>query len=196
MLNYNNKNNKDTENTKQNNIQKSINIENNKYNNLITYNINKNNNYNIINTQINNLEDLNLNNPPNKEPTIPIAPIINDSLAIKIENDKEKTKEKEIKNKADERAKKTSRAFERFKRSNRSIDLSNNEKGNVLKSDKISIIAKMLEGHLGNEQNKNRNKSVEVINKNENNEEIIDLMNNQPVINKKKKKMQIFSVDD
>ena len=54
----------------------------------------------------------------------------------------------------------------------------------------------MLEGHLGNELNKNRDKSVEVIHKDENNEEIISLINNQAMINKKKKKMKSFSFDE
>ena len=195
LLNHldNNNNNKVIEITNQKNIQNSINIDNNKYNNLITYNINKNNNYNIINSQINNLDDLNLNKTPKKEPVVPVEPTINNSQPIKKEIDKEK--EKEINNKEAEKAKKVSRAFERFKRANKSIDLSNNDKGNMLKSDKISIIAKMLEGHLGNEQNKNRDKSVEVIHKDNNNEEIVNLINNQPVVNKKKKKMQSFSFD-
>ena len=195
MLNHldNNNNNKVIEITNQKNIQNSINIDNNKYNNLITYNINKNNNYNIINSQINNLDDLNLNKTPKKEPVVPVEPTINNSQPIKKEIDKEK--EKEINNKEAEKAKKASRAFERFKRANKSIDLSNNDKGNMLKSDKISIIAKMLEGHLENEQNKNRDKSVEVIHKDNNNEEIVNLINNQPVVNKKKKKMQSFSFD-
>ena len=53
----------------------------------------------------------------------------------------------------------------------------------------------MLEGHLGNEQNKNRDKFVEVIHKDENSEEIINLIDNQSVVNKKRKKMQSFSFD-
>ena len=66
MLNHFDNNNKVIENTNQKNIQNSINIDNNKFNNLITYNINKNNNYNIVNSQINNLDDLNINKTQKK----------------------------------------------------------------------------------------------------------------------------------
>ena len=198
-----NNNNKTTDKTKQEKIKNFINIENNKFNNLITYNINKNNNYNIINSQINNLEDLKVTKSPEKEPKMPIVsivPKVNNPQPQKKENEKINEKEinnKELNNKGEERAKKATRAFERFKRANRSIDLTNVDKGNILKSDKISDIAKMLEGHIGIEPNRKRDKSVEVIHKheNENNEEMVNLINNQPIVNKKKKKMNSFSFD-
>ena len=198
-----NNNNKTTDKTKQEKIKNSINIENNKFNNLITYNINKNNNYNIIKSQINNLEDLKVTKSPEKEPKMPIVsivPKVNNPQPQKKENEKINEKEinnKELNNKGEERAKKATRAFERFKRANRSIDLTNVDKGNILKSDKISDIAKMLEGHIGIEPNRKRDKSVEVIHKheNENNEEMVNLINNQPIVNKKKKKMNSFSFD-
>ena len=57
----------------------------------------------------------------------------------------------------------------------------------------------MLEGHIkfGNEEKsqvRNRERSVEVKHKNEN-EEIFNIINNQPVVNKKKKKVRSFSYD-
>ena len=168
----------------------SINIENNKYNNLITYNINKNNNYNIINSQINNLDELNIKKNNIEEP------IITNTQIPKKEKEKENEKNEE---KEKERAKKATRAFERFKRAHKSMDLSDKDKGNILKSEKISIIAKMLEGHIpGPEETQNikREKSVEVCHNNNEDNEMANIISNQPVINKKKKKMNSFSSDD
>ena len=170
------------DNKNQDNPKISINIENHKFNNLITYNINKNNNYNIKNSKINNFDELNNSNNNNQEPFL--------EGAQKIE--KEKEKNEIIK-------KKNTKAFERFKRANRSIDLSNDQKENNLKSEKVSSLAKMLEGHIkfGNEEKsqvRNRESSVEVKHKNEN-EEIFNIINNQPVVNKKKKKVRSFSYD-
>ena len=57
----------------------------------------------------------------------------------------------------------------------------------------------MLEGHIpGPEDNQNlkREKSVEVSHNNSEDKEIINIISNQPVINKKKKKMNSFSSDD
>ena len=76
---------------------------------------------------------------------------------------------------------------------------SKERQNNLLKSDKISSFAKMLEGHIGN---KPRERSVDVCDKNRNgiitegnNDEIVNIINNQPVINKKKKKIRSFSID-
>ena len=79
------------------------------------------------------------------------------------------------------------------------MDLSDKDKGNILKSEKISIIAKMLEGHIpGPEETQNikREKSVEVCHNNNEDKEMANIISNQPVINKKKKKMNSFSSDD
>ena len=195
------KNNKNTSNLEQNNNNsKSISIKNNKFNNLITYNINKNNNYNIITGQINNFDNLNINNQNNKEKDKEIIKkenVVKNSEEPTTEKEKEKEKESNIN---DERAKKATRAFQRFKRANKSIDLSSTNKGNALKSDNIMVIAKMLEGHLGNKDNNNnkinREKSVEVSHKVDDSNEIIDIINNQPVVNKKKKNIKSFSLDE
>ena len=145
------KHSENSNNVKQSDINKNeINIDKNKYNNLITYNINKNNNYNIINSHINHFDNLNVNQN-NKDD----QQLLNNSKEPKNDKEKDKDIEKDKLNKSEiEKAKKVTKAFERFKRANRSIDLSNKDKDNILKSDKISIIAKMLEGHLGNNENK------------------------------------------
>ena len=190
--------------------KKEINTDNNNYNNLITYNINKNNNNNIINSNINHFENLNINQNNKEEDKLLKNPqeSIKEKEPEKVgenESDKNKDKDKDKekdKNKETERARRATRAFQRFKRANKSIDLSNKE--DISKSDKISIIAKMLEGHLGNnEKTLNRESSVDVVynkSKNEerfenNNNEIINIINTQPVISKKKKKMSCFSLE-
>ena len=189
--NNNNNSNSNLENIRSN--KTNLNKENNKFNNLITYNINKNNNYNIITNQINNFDNLNINNQNKKDIDI----IKKENIIKNIEEEKkENENERIIIN--NERAKKATRAFQRFKRANRSIDLSSTGKGNPLKSDNILIIAKMLEGHLGNKDNNkiDREKSVEVSHKIEDKNEILDIINNQPIVNKKKKKLKRFSLDE
>ena len=150
-------------------------------NNLITYNINKNNNYNIINSEINNfnnfVQNQNINN---------IKPIEDN----KREPLKEKENEQERKARKERKA---SVAFERFKRMNRM----NTAESEVQKSDKISGMAKMLENHIGGPRREN---SVDVgaIRNNINNDfnnDIVNIIDSQPVVNKKKKKMRSFSYD-
>ena len=221
IKNSNNSNNTNTSNDDKNSkiSKKVVNTDNNKYNtNLITYNINKNNNYNIINSNINHFENLNINQNNKEEDTLlkNAQESKKEEMEKVVENesdkdkdkfkDKEKDKDKENDiNKETEKDKKATRAFERFKRAHKSVDLSNKEKGCISKSDKISIIAKMLEGHLGNnEKISNRKSSVDIVyNKNENedrfenniNNEIINIINDQPVVNKRKKKMSCFSLE-
>ena len=198
ILNRYNSNNNNA--IKNNNIDdnaiKSRNCEINNYNNSITYNINKNNNYNIINSKIDSLDNLNnINSIGN----------INNINTIKTEKEVPPSiNNQETKNEIEnEKTKKANRAFERFKK-NRSIDVPITKEGkerqnNLIKSDKISSFAKMLEGHIGN---KARERSVDICEKNRNgiitegnNDEIINIINNQPVINKKKKKIRSFSID-
>ena len=151
-------------------------------NNLITYNINKNNNYNIINSEINNF-----NNFVQNQNITNIKPIE--------DNKREPLKEKE--NDQDRKARKerkASIAFERFKRMNRM----NTNESEVQKSDKISGMAKMLENHIGGRRREN---SVDVCERIENkinndfNNDIVNIIDSQPVVNKKKKKMRSFSYD-
>lgn len=148
-------------NSNNNNVIKTDNG-NEKYNNVITYNINRNNNYNIINSNINKIENINI-----------------------IQNNKDEEKRK----KQSEKEKKASRAFERFKRVNKSADA--DKQKNCIKSDKISEMAKMLEKNM---ENKNNVENSDDIKNNDYNENIINIINNQPVVNKKKKKRN-FSFD-
>ena len=160
-------NNNKFNNIKNNNNNIKADKENENYKNLITYNINKNNNYNIINSNINKIENINI-----------------------IQNNKEDIINEEIKKKQNEREKKASRAFERFKRVNKSADA--DKQKNCKKSEKISEMAKMLEKNM---ENKNNLENSDEINKNnEYNDNIINIINNQPVVNKKKKKRN-FSFD-
>ena len=150
-------------------------------NNLITYNINKNNNYNIINSEINNFNNFVQNQNINS-----IKPIEDN----KREPLKEKENEQERKARKERKA---SVAFERFKRMNRM----NTAESEVQKSDKISGMAKMLENHIGGPRREN---SVDVgaIRNNINNDfnnDIVNIIDSQPVVNKKKKKMRSFSYD-
>ena len=150
-------------------------------NNLITYNINKNNNYNIINSEINNfnnfVQNQNINN---------IKPIEDN----KREPLKEKENEQERKARKERKA---SVAFERFKRMNRM----NTAESEVQKSDKISGMAKMLENHIGGPRRENSVDVGEIRNNinNDFNNDIVNIIDSQPVVNKKKKKMRSFSYD-
>ena len=196
--NSNNNNNAIKDNNINDNVIKSGNCKINNYNNLITYNINKNNNYNIINSKIDNLDNLNNINNLNKNN-------INNINTIKIEKDVPPSINTQVDRKnviENEKTKKANRAFQRFKK-NRSIDITTKEskerQNNLLKSDKISMFAKMLEGRIGSGA---RERSMDVCEKNRNgiiieddNNEILDIINNQPVINKKKKKLRRFSID-
>ena len=185
---------------KNNNLKKNnktvtnINLNNNisndeerqKYNNLITYNINKNNNYNIINSEINNINNIIQNDNNNKEP---IEPIIQNNIEIL------NVKEKEKNNKDEEQEKKANRAFERFKKANKKYILNNENK--IQKSEKISNIAKSLENYIGNPEKNNSLDNYKIEdNKSENmnnsNDDIVDLIDNKPVIHKKKKRNLSF----
>ena len=80
-----------------------------------------------------------------------------------------------------------------------------NKEGEIQKSNKISNMAKMLENQISGimDSTNERHNSVDVYgidkrkkNMNDNfNNNIIDLIDNQPVINKKKKKFRSFSFD-
>ena len=158
------------------------------YNNLITYNINKNNNYNIINSEINNFNNIiQSKNINNKEPVE--------------SNKREPLREREREGEQDRKARKerkASLAFERFKRMNR---MNTAESSEAQKSDKISSMAKMLESHIGGPRREN---SVDVCERIEDiksslnngfNNDIVNIIDSQPVVNKKKKKMRSFSYD-
>ena len=174
------------------NINNSNNKEKSNYNNLITYNISKNN-YNIINNEINNVNNYIKDNNI-KEPIIE-----NKSESLK-SKDVNKEKEQEKKDKIE---RKVSHAFERFKRVNKHNNM--NKEGEIQKSNKISNMAKMLENQISGimDSTNERHNSVDVYgidkrkkNMNDNfNNNIIDLIDNQPVINKKKKKFRSFSFD-
>ena len=179
-----NKNNNSTNKDNEENISKHpIDYDKSKYNNnLITYNINKNNNYNIINANMYNLDDLKYMNNRNNN----ISDIKKIQEKVALANSQDVKKEKEI-----EREKKEKRALERF-RKNRSVDLSYNPKeGNLVKSEKITEFAKLLEGHLGGI---NRGKSAEINDKNIYNDivienktsEMVNIISNKPVVNKKR----------
>jgi len=187
--NINNKNdlNKYNNNNQNSNFESNHSIKNEKsqYNNLITYNINKNNNYNIINNEINNFNNFVQNkNINNNEP---------------VENNRReplREKENEQERKA-RKERKASVAFERFKKMNRM----NSAEKEIQRSDKISDMAKMLENHIGGPRREN---SVDVCEKIEDvrnninidfNNEVVNIIDSQPVVNKKKKKMRSFSYD-
>ena len=172
-----------------NEFENNENNENFKYNNLITYNINKNNNYNIINSEINNFHNF-IENKDNKESTIKKEESVDlkEKEIIKEEIDLTKKKER-----------KASLAFERFKRVNKINSVSKEKQ--FQKSEKISNIARMLENQIGNKETRQRNTVINIykidIDKNDGisdfNDNIVNLIDSQPVINKKKKKSRSFS---
>ena len=166
-LNININNNKFNNNNNSNNIKTDNRDEN--YKNLITYNINKNNNYNIINSNINKIENINI-----------------------IQNNKENIINEEIKKKQNEKERKANRAFERFKRVNKSADV--DKQKNCKKSEKISEMAKMLEKNMENKNNLDNSDDINLNKNNEYNDNIVNIINSQPVVNKKKKKRN-FSFD-
>ena len=194
-VNSNNYKNNNDNSIFENNI--STNKENAKYNNLITYNINKNNNYNIINSEIKNFNGFiqNNNNINNNEPILTNNNINNIELKQKDNNKKETDQEKRIR-----RERKASQAFERFKKINR---MNTNQEEENQKSSKISDMAKMLEDHIGDKAHNRRENSVDVcgrvdnkkIDVNNYNNDVINIIDKQPVVNKKKKKMRSFSFD-
>ena len=168
--------------------------------------INKNN--------VNNIEikrDKNLNNLvpiTNFKPVIntPISnnnnPSVNNIVPVSNPIDPPQNKPEEKKDRKRARA---SQAFERFKRANRNL-ITTAMKAD--KSDKISDIAKMLETHM--EGRPRRENSVDICeridegierifgNENKNgayNNEIVNIIDNQPVVHKKKKKVRSFSYD-
>jgi hypothetical protein len=163
------------------------------YNNLITYNINKNNNYNIINGEINNFNNYLKNNNINNNNIEKETKVENERISLR---DKDVQKETE-QEKNERKERKASQAFERFKRMNKQNSI--NKYGEAQKSDKISHMAKMLEKQMGGMdlKNKERNNSVDIV-KNEGgfNNHIVDLIDNKPVVSKKKKKIRSFSCDD
>ena len=182
-------------------IESNSNIENDSYNkekpqsqinNLITYNINKNNNYNIINSEINNFNNylknnININNNIKNEP--------------KVEKERKSLKDRDVNKETEQERKerkerKASQAFERFKRMNKQNSV--NKDGEAQKSNKISLMAKMLEKQMGavEPKNKERNNSTDVVRNNGGFNHIIDIIDSQPVISKKKKKIRSFSCDD
>ena len=77
-----------------------------------------------------------------------------------------------------------------------------NKEGEVRKSNKISDMVKLLESKLSGADDialKERNNSADIVrieNENELNNNVVNLIDNQPVINKKKKKHSSFSYDD
>ena len=187
-INNNNDINKYNINNQNSNFDSNLSKKNEKaqINNLITYNINKNNNYNIINSEINNfnnfVQNQNINN-------------------IKSIEDNKRDPLKEKGNDQDRKARKdrkASIAFERFKKMNRT----NSAEKEIQKSDKISGMAKMLENHIGGPRRENSVdvcERIEDIRNNINNDfnnDVVNIIDSQPVVNKKKKKMRSFSYDD
>ena len=73
-----------------------------------------------------------------------------------------------------------------------------NKDGEVQKSNKISFMAKMLEKQMGavEQKNKERNNSTDVVRNNGGFNHIVDIIDSQPVVSKKKKKIRSFSCDD
>ena len=209
ILKEENNNLKNNTNKNNNNIEKMFNFKNDiekeekpKYNNLITYNINKNNNYNIINSGINNFNNIIQNNNINakspsrynKSPTKYIKPLNINSKSPRKKRNVE-SKEKEIikcdnENESEfikNRKRKASRAFERFKRATKANIL--DKEGEIIKSDKISNMAKTLENQMEEEHEKKEKIDNEKNdNINEFNNNIINLIDSQPVVNKKRKK--------
>ena len=65
-------------------------------------------------------------------------------------------------------------------------------------------MAKILEGHMGDKTHNRKENSVDVCGRDDNrkidvnnyNNDIINIIDSQPVINKKKKKIRSFSFDD
>ena len=176
---------------KNNNSNNTNKQDNSKYNNLITYNINKNNNYNIINNEINNFNNFIEKNNNNINT---IKNPIQERISLK-----EKIIDKDEQEKKERKERKASQAFERFRRINKQFTKPESE---IQKSDKISNMAKMLEKQMGNmeDNNRNRQRSVDVYSKmdyeeNNFNNNIVDLIDSQPVVNKKKRKNRAFSFD-
>ena len=165
------------------------NKENLKYNNLITYNINKNNNYNIINSEINNINNI-IENNNLEEPLDKNIKNNEDSISLKekeiIKNENEVDKKRE---------RKASHAFERFKKVNKIYNINKGEE--IKKSEKIYNLAKNLENQIGGVETKERKTTINIykidINKNDDtindySNNIINLIASQPIINNKKKK--------
>ena len=81
--------------------------------------------------------------------------------------------------------------------------MNTNQEEENQKSSKISDMAKMLEGHIGDKSHNRRENSVDVcgrvdnkkIDVNNYNNDVINIIDKQPVVNKKKKKMRSFSFD-
>ena len=171
--------------------------------------INKNN---VNDIDMKREKNLNLNNMvpiTNFKPVIntPILinnnPSVNNIVPVSNPVNPQQNKPEEKKDKKRARA---SQAFERFKRANRNL-ITTAMKAD--KSDKISDIAKMLETHM--EGRPRRENSVDICERidegierifgNENNNnvaynnEIVNIIDNQPVVHKKKKKVRSFSYD-
>ena len=142
------------------------------YKNLITLNINKNNNYKIINSQFN------YNNYINDKKYMPEKRRESFTLNEKNIN---------IDNIKDIKGKKQTQAFERFKKINKQSSCQKDRE--IQKSNKISNMAKILQNnmeHTTELENNKQNKKEE--NKNIFNEDIVNLIYNQPIINNKKKR--------
>ena len=81
--------------------------------------------------------------------------------------------------------------------------MNTNQEEENQKSSKISDMAKMLEDHIGDKAHNRRENSVDVcgrvdnkkIDVNNYNNDVINIIDKQPVVNKKKKKMRSFSFD-
>ena len=174
-------------------------------NNITTINKNNVNNFDMKrDTNLNNLVPI-----TNFKPVIntPISnnnnPSINNIVPVSNPVNPPQNKPEEKKDRKRARA---SQAFERFKRANRNL-ITTAMKAD--KSDKISDIAKMLETHM--EGRPRRENSVDICERidegierifgNENinngayNNEIVNIIDNQPVVHKKKKKVRSFSYD-
>ena len=82
--------------------------------------------------------------------------------------------------------------------------MNTNQEEDNQKSSKISDMAKILEGHMGDKAHNRKENSVDVCGRDDNrkidvnnyNNDIINIIDSQPVINKKKKKIRSFSFDD
>ena len=109
-------------------------------------------------------------------------------------------KENELDQQQERRTRKSNQAFDRFKRKYRYLS----QEKDIQKSNKISNMAQVLESNMGQIKNltmmKNNSINPGEICEFENskidyNNRIVDLINKQPVINKKKKSIRSFSME-
>ena len=168
---------------------------------VIKNEVNDSNNNNNTDSNINNNNIFNTNKETHENKEKKESIIENISLSLRDTNSNINTnKENEQESAQERRARKATQAFDRFRRRHKYLS----QEKDLQKSMKISNMAQMLENNM------TQIKNLEKINKNsfdsgtiydnENskidyNNGIVDLIDKQPVINKKKKKIRSFSVD-